>query len=199
VQRPREHSAYYRHLAVYLQNCESTRSAILDTVWLTRKSSGAARPALTAPVHEETGSYRSAPSLIARRSAKGAAGKMRSLSPLLFLIPTLSNALLVVPTSPCAASCGNELSSTSGAEITCQDQEYPYSTYGAAFEACINCELSSTYYDPQTNQSDLQAALYNLRFALSWCLFGWDNNTAVQEIPCLLSFVASFHTRGWRY
>jgi hypothetical protein len=82
------------------------------------------------------------------------------------------------------------LTSTSGAEITCADQDYASSTYGAAFQACLTCELSSTYVDPQSNMSDLQAALYNVRFALSWCLFGYDNNTGVTD-PCLTTFVAS--------
>jgi hypothetical protein len=115
---------------------------------------------------------------------------MRSLSlALSLLLPTLSRALLVVPSSPqCAAQCGNVLSSTSGAEITCDDADYGSATYGATFQSCLSCELSSTYFDPKTNQSDLQAALYNFRYALAWCLFGFDNNTAISDTPCLTRF-----------
>jgi hypothetical protein len=123
---------------------------------------------------------------------------MRSLSyhHLLLLAPALSSALLVAPSSPCGVQCGNVLTSTSGAEITCLDQDYGSAVYGATFESCLSCELSSTYYDPQTNLSDFQAALYNMRFALSWCLYGFDNNTNVQDIPCLTLFVTLFWTRA---
>lgn len=110
---------------------------------------------------------------------------MLSLSYLLLLAPTLSYALLVAPSSPCAVQCGNTLTTTSGPEITCDDGEYGYSTYGATFQSCIACELGSTFYDSGTNFSDFQAALYNLRFALSWCLWGFDNNTNTEDIPCL--------------
>jgi hypothetical protein len=120
---------------------------------------------------------------------------MHPLFRLLFLLPSLSHALLVAPNSPCAASCGNNLLATSGAEITCQDQSYGTTTYGATFETCINCEIGSTYVDPQSGMNDLQAALYNVRFALSWCLFGYDNNTQVTDSQCLTSFVA--HLPGY--
>lgn len=115
---------------------------------------------------------------------------MYSLFRLLFLLPSLSCALLVAPNSPCSASCGNVLTSTSGAEITCLDQDYASTTYGATFETCVNCEIASTYVDPQSGMTDLQAALYNVRFALSWCLFGYDNNTQAADSQCLTRFVA---------
>lgn len=108
---------------------------------------------------------------------------------LALLIPAVVDALLVAPSSPqCADLCGNELSSTSGQEITCEDAAYASSTYGATFQACLACELSSTYVDAATNQSDLQWGLYNLRFALAWCLFGFDNNTAITETPCITRY-----------
>jgi hypothetical protein len=96
--------------------------------------------------------------------------------------------LLVTPSSPqCASLCGNSLSSTQGDEITCQDAAYASALYGPTFEACVACELSSTYVDPVSKASDLQWALYNLRFALSWCLFGFDNNTQRADTPCVTS------------
>lgn len=101
---------------------------------------------------------------------------------------TVAQALLVTPSSPqCADLCGNNLASTSGSEITCSDSDYSSSTYGAAFKACLACEMGSTYYDPATQISDLHWAIYNLRFALSWCVFGADNNTQIPNTPCMTS------------
>lgn len=108
--------------------------------------------------------------------------------PLALTLSSVAQALLVVPTSPqCADLCGNTLDSTSGYEISCSDSAYAGSTYGADFESCVSCEIASTYYDNTTQTSDLQWALYNLRYALSWCLFGFDNNTQVADTPCLTS------------
>jgi len=112
-----------------------------------------------------------------------------SLVALTVFVPTITQALLVVPTSPqCAELCGNTLDGTSGSEITCNDGDYSSSAYGASFKACIACELQSTYFDPNSRQSDLQAAIYNLRFALAWCMFGWENNTHGVNTPCSTSF-----------
>ncbi|CZR59233.1 uncharacterized protein PAC_09125 [Phialocephala subalpina] len=109
--------------------------------------------------------------------------------PLALAIPTLVSGLLVEPASPqCADTCGNILTSTRGSEMTCDDADYASSTYGATFKACISCELNSTYYNPTKKTSDLQWAIYNLRYALSWCLFGADNNTNTANTPCLTSF-----------
>lgn len=117
---------------------------------------------------------------------------MRAFSiTLAILASTLTSALLVVPSSPqCADLCGNTLTSTSGSEISCNDGDYALSTYGAAFKNCIACELSSTYVDTSSplKPSDLQAALYNFRFAMSWCVFGWENNTSGTNTPCSTSF-----------
>lgn len=114
---------------------------------------------------------------------------MRSISiPFTLTLAAFVRSLLVAPSSQCADLCGNTLSSTQGQEITCDDADYASSTYGATFKACLACELSSTYVDSSTKQSDLQLGLYNLRFALSWCLFGFDNNTHLADTPCQTSF-----------
>jgi hypothetical protein len=115
---------------------------------------------------------------------------MRPLSSsLAILIIPVAQALLVVPSSPqCADLCGNALGSTSGSEMTCDDASYASSLGGATFKACLACELNSTYYDSKTKQSDLDFAIYNFRYALSWCLFGFDNNTATSNTPCLTRY-----------
>ena len=140
-------------------------------------------------------SPRSSPdSTVRRNQGRSSWGKaMPSLTRFLFLLllPALAHALLVAPNSPCAPQCGNVLTTTSGAEISCNDGDYASSTYGPAFQSCLNCELASTYVDPQSNMTDLQAALYNLRFAVSWCLWGYENNTNVADTSCLTTSVAS--------
>jgi hypothetical protein len=110
--------------------------------------------------------------------------------PVVVTLSAFAQALLVEPASPqCADLCGNSLASTSGAEMTCNDAGYATSTYGATYKACVACELNSTYYEPGTQLSDLHWAIYNMRYALSWCLFGFDNNTGI-ETPCLTRYVA---------
>ena len=60
----------------------------------------------------------------------------------------------VAPSSPCAVQCGNDLSSTSGADLVCGDASYG-SQAGQTFEACVGCELDSAYVDAATGESDL--------------------------------------------
>ena len=69
-----------------------------------------------------------------------------------------SNALYALEKSPCAPQCGNVLGSTSGSELTCYDSGYG-STAGTVFSGCVGCQLSSTFVDPTSQQTDLEAAL----------------------------------------
>lgn len=78
--------------------------------------------------------------------------------------------------------------------MTCNDAGYATSNYGVTYEACIACELNSTYYNPATQLSDLHWALYNMRYAVSSCLFGFDNYTAVNT-PCLTRYVVCSYVR----
>jgi len=116
---------------------------------------------------------------------------MAFIKTLVLITSTLTSALYVAPGSPqCAELCGNTLTSTNGAEISCNDADYATNTYGASFKSCIACELASTYVDTSSpfKPSDLGAALYNFRFAMSWCVFGWENNTVGTNTPCSTSF-----------
>ncbi|KAI4106991.1 MAG: hypothetical protein L6R37_001884 [Teloschistes peruensis] len=65
---------------------------------------------------------------------------------------------------------------------TCYDQDYNSSTAGSSFKDCVTCELGSVTFDHQTNQTDVGWALYNLRYATSWCLFDYPRSQ-YQEIP----------------
>lgn len=110
-------------------------------------------------------------------------------SALLFLIsftPTVT-AIESLPNSPCAVQCGNVLSSTTGSDIVCQNADFTGTSQGVTFAGCVTCQLGSTYVDPVTKQTDLQWGLYNLRYAMSWCLFGYPNNTAIGDSPCVTS------------
>jgi hypothetical protein len=75
------------------------------------------------------------------------------------LLTASACAILVAPSSQCAVQCGNVLTSTSGSDLTCSDSVYASSVVGQTFESCITCELNSTYVDPVTKLSDLQALL----------------------------------------
>jgi len=75
------------------------------------------------------------------------------------LLTAPAHAILVAPSSQCAVQCGNVLTSTSGSDLTCSDSAYASSVTGQTFENCLTCELNSTYVDPVTKLSDLQALL----------------------------------------
>ncbi|CAG8977757.1 hypothetical protein HYALB_00010978 [Hymenoscyphus albidus] len=129
---------------------------------------------------------------------------MRPLSvaaPTLAIITTFASsvgALQSLGNSPCATQCGNILSSTSGFDIECQDARY-YVTPGSIFQACVSCQLASKYVDPQTKQTDLQWGLYNLRYAVSWCLFGYPNNNHTDSTPCTTSFSCGLVQSGFEF
>jgi hypothetical protein len=73
-----------------------------------------------------------------------------------------ATAILVAPSSPCAVKCGNVLQSTSIDDIVCNDANFATST-GQTFQACIDCELTSTFTEPSAT-SDLYALLCMPRF-----------------------------------
>ncbi|EKD17891.1 uncharacterized protein L3040_004431 [Drepanopeziza brunnea f. sp. 'multigermtubi'] len=110
--------------------------------------------------------------------------------PTLVLITSFASttsALLASTSSPCASQCGNTLDSTSGSDIACSNAEFESTNAGTVFENCISCQVRSNYVDPVTKQSDLHWAIYNIRYAVSWCLFGYPNNENVISTPCTTS------------
>ncbi|SPN97655.1 uncharacterized protein DNG_01168 [Cephalotrichum gorgonifer] len=99
-------------------------------------------------------------------------------------------ALRVSPGSPCASKCGNVLDSTSSDELVCDESAYS-SGNGLVFKNCVNCEMGSTYFttsDEFKNKkdSDLQWAIYNMRYATSYCVFGFPDGH-VDSSPCITS------------
>ncbi|KUI56776.1 hypothetical protein VP1G_04115 [Cytospora mali] len=97
-----------------------------------------------------------------------------------------ASAILVTQGSPCDDQCGNVLSATTGPDIECDQNNYG-SAAGIVYKNCMNCELSSTYYSTELNQTDQQWLLYNARFALSYCMFGEPGNVVVDDSPCITS------------
>ncbi len=133
-----------------------------------------------------------------------------TVSLLVTTFTSTARALDALSNSPCAVQCGNVLSSTSGSDIVCTNGAYTSISAGITFQSCVTCQLGSTYVDPVSEQTDLQLGLCeyiphrytsilqmtannfltdNLRFAVSWCLFGYPNNTQVGDTPCLTSYV----------
>jgi len=135
-------------------------------------------------------------------------------APALVLITSFApsaTALKASTSSPCAAQCGNELGSTSGSDIVCANSDYKSAAAGIVFSTCVSCQLASQYVDPVTKQSDLhwaickylckihrqsknklltfQSTIDNLRYAVSWCLFGYPDNKNVAGTPCTTRYV----------
>ncbi|KAL2068250.1 hypothetical protein VTL71DRAFT_16348 [Oculimacula yallundae] len=113
-----------------------------------------------------------------------------SLAPALVLITSFAaptTALIASTSSPCAAQCGNSLSSTIGSDIVCTNADFNSTAAGSVYQNCVSCQIASTYVDPITRQSDLHWGIYNLRYALSTCLFGFPNKNSVGGTPCTTS------------
>jgi hypothetical protein len=85
--------------------------------------------------------------------------KMLSVRVVLFLALCTwpaTQALQVTPNSACAQICmgsssqnasPTDVSSTSGSDIVCKDDDYSQSAVGQSFEDCINCLQNSTAVD----------------------------------------------------
>jgi len=82
---------------------------------------------------------------------------MRPSTTALVLITTFASsavALLVTPDSPCEKNCGNVLSSTTGADIVCDESQYSLAPAGIVYQNCVGCEARSNF--SENGQSDLQ-------------------------------------------
>ncbi|KAL7936752.1 hypothetical protein V8C35DRAFT_296355 [Trichoderma chlorosporum] len=100
-----------------------------------------------------------------------------------------AQAILVAPDSPCSTNCGNVLDSTTPADLVCTPGQYTggYNNgAGTVFQGCVQCELESGYVT-KDNYSDNEAALYNLRYALSYCVFNEPSHYDYVDNPCTTS------------
>ncbi|KAH8882852.1 hypothetical protein GQ53DRAFT_700411 [Thozetella sp. PMI_491] len=98
------------------------------------------------------------------------------------LFAALSTAMRVAPGSPCDQNCGNVLGNTAGDEMVCSESSFS-SALPPVFQTCITCEQGSGYSGQ--GQTDVQWLLYNLRFAISYCIFGVPQNTQHHDNPCI--------------
>ncbi|KAM0237885.1 hypothetical protein ACHAP5_008836 [Fusarium lateritium] len=110
--------------------------------------------------------------------------KLQTLIPALGLLSPVV-AILVADNSPCGTLCGNVLDATTADDIVCQEDDYK-SGAGIVYQQCVACELSSDYHTKK-NETDLQWLLYNVRYAVSYCLFGVPDNEKIINTPCLTS------------
>ena len=102
------------------------------------------------------------------------------------VLASSASAILVTDGSSCDDQCGNVLDATTGADIVCDQNNYG-SSAGIVYKNCMNCELTSTYYSTELNQTDQQWMLYNARYALSYCMYGEPGNVDVGDSPCVTS------------
>ncbi|KAH8598094.1 hypothetical protein B0O99DRAFT_738941 [Bisporella sp. PMI_857] len=103
-------------------------------------------------------------------------------------------AIQVSPNSPCSSVCLDDpskdpsdpnSSSTTGSDIVCRDAGYTNTAVGRKYQACVSCLQNSTSTDSREN--DQAWFLYNLRYTLSSCLFGFSNVTDAVSTPCSTS------------
>ncbi|KAI9733026.1 MAG: hypothetical protein M1834_003571 [Cirrosporium novae-zelandiae] len=97
--------------------------------------------------------------------------------------------LKVTPGSNCTSVClgdnDNAASSTTRpSELVCLDSEYQDTVSGTKFEACVECELNSNAYNETTGETDSGWLLYNLRYTIDYCVYGYPNNSKTISSPC---------------
>ncbi|KAK1243682.1 hypothetical protein MKX08_001820 [Trichoderma sp. CBMAI-0020] len=100
-----------------------------------------------------------------------------------------AEAIIVAPNSPCSVNCGNVLDATTPADVVCRPDEYTggYDNgAGTVFQGCVQCELNSGYAT-DGNYTDNMAALYNLRYAVSYCVFNEPKHEDYINNPCTTS------------
>jgi hypothetical protein len=93
--------------------------------------------------------------------------------------------LRTAPGSPCADVCGTT-SNTTSSEIACLDSEYDEKK-GQDFEKCVTCLLESSYLDRTSGDTDVNWGLYNLRYTVSSCVFGYPASFSNISSPCPVS------------
>ncbi|RAH82762.1 hypothetical protein BO86DRAFT_311118 [Aspergillus japonicus CBS 114.51] len=114
---------------------------------------------------------------------------MSVAAPLLLLLTSLASsagALHATYGSPCYDVCTNPTNTTSS-EMVCLDESYNTTETGRKFQECVSCELQSNYTDAETQISDFNWGLYNLRFAFDTCVYGYPKDVNTVSTPCLVA------------
>ncbi|RYP61355.1 hypothetical protein DL770_009803 [Monosporascus sp. CRB-9-2] len=101
------------------------------------------------------------------------------------------SALEVTPGSSCSAIClkdtesdplDPESSNTDISEITCNDDEYGSTSTGIKYRNCLDCLQRSNA--TQEVESDATWFLYNLRYSVDVCVYGFPNASKRVSSPC---------------
>jgi hypothetical protein len=106
-----------------------------------------------------------------------------TLTVLLFL-STPSSTLRTVPGSPCESVCASNEFGTVEEDVVCLDEDYTSTKTGEDFQRCVSCGLNSTAVDRANNVSDVEYALFDLRYTLSTCMFAFPVERVSISSPC---------------
>ncbi|QSZ30593.1 hypothetical protein DSL72_000150 [Monilinia vaccinii-corymbosi] len=100
---------------------------------------------------------------------------------------SIALALMVTPDSPCMSLCsdGQDSDSIHETEIVCQNNNFITTTVGQKLKSCLSClQLSTAAGD---GQNDQHSFIYNIRYNLASCLYGFSNATDAIATPCSTS------------
>ncbi|PGH12510.1 hypothetical protein AJ79_04254 [Helicocarpus griseus UAMH5409] len=93
----------------------------------------------------------------------------------------------VTPGSPCESICLRPSRNTTADGIVCSDDDFS-SPPGTYFQECVKCLLRSPYFIRvgfEDSESDVEWGLYNLRYAVSSCIFGYpEEKLKGYSTPC---------------
>ncbi|KAI0490414.1 hypothetical protein F4859DRAFT_7452 [Xylaria cf. heliscus] len=105
------------------------------------------------------------------------------------------SALQVTPGSTCAAFCLDNpesdplspgSSNTNTSDITCTDDSFDNSATGIKFKNCIDCLQNSNA--TSNTESDVSWFLYNIRYSVDVCLYGFPDDSKSISSPCNINF-----------
>ncbi|KAI0456799.1 hypothetical protein F5B21DRAFT_513129 [Xylaria acuta] len=105
------------------------------------------------------------------------------------------SALQVTPGSTCAAFCLDNpendplnpgSSNTATRDITCTNDSFDNSATGIKFKNCVDCLQKSNA--TSDSESDVSWFLYNVRYSVDVCLFGFPDDSKSISSPCNINW-----------